>query len=123
MLKEGGSDRDIILFNLEKLIILRMIAKIETKSYNKLCREFIISPNSIADRVLEIPFEKINDGIMGIKNRQAMLLLFWIELNRRHRDKKFDSDGLKYEYSLEHIMPQKWEQKWQNMPEKYLPST
>lgn len=45
-------------------------------------------------------------------NKTASLVLFWIELHRRHIDKKFDAKELKYTYSLEHIMPQKWEEYW-----------
>lgn len=40
------------------------------------------------------------------------LLLFWIELYRRANDSKFDLADLKYSYSLEHIMPQSWEDNW-----------
>ena len=38
--------------------------------------------------------------------------MFWIELARRTDDKKFDIDSLKYEYTLEHVMPQKWQEYW-----------
>jgi len=44
-------------------------------------------------------------------------LLFWVELFRENNN-KFDTNGLKYNYSLEHVMPQKWEEHWQNIPEK-----
>ena len=45
-------------------------------------------------------------------NKIATLLLFWIELHRRANDSKFDLTDLKYSYSLEHIMPQSWEDNW-----------
>lgn len=45
-------------------------------------------------------------------NKTATLVLFWIELKRRFEDSKFDIKELKYTYSLEHIMPQKWEKYW-----------
>ena len=33
-------------------------------------------------------------------------------------DPKYDTEELKYDYSLEHVMPQKWETHWNDMPEK-----
>jgi hypothetical protein len=43
-------------------------------------------------------------------------LLFWIELRRREIDTKQSVKELKYNYSLEHIMPQKWEEHWKAVP-------
>lgn len=40
------------------------------------------------------------------------MALFWIELTRRGTDNKHDGQELKYVYSLEHVMPRKWEQYW-----------
>jgi len=62
--------------------------------------------------------DQFESGLRGITNKNAALLLFWIELYRRHKDNKFDTKELKYVYSLEHIMPQRWEEYWYNVPEK-----
>lgn len=42
----------------------------------------------------------------------ATLLLFWLELKRRYGDTKCGEKELKYCYTLEHIMPQKWQEFW-----------
>ena len=54
--------------------------------------------------------------LIKIKNREATLILFWIELKRRYDSKKYDLKELKYDYTLEHIMPQKWEENWSDVP-------
>ena len=40
--------------------------------------------------------------------------MFWIELKRR-LDPKYDTKTLQFNYQLEHIMPQKWEQNWKSV--------
>ncbi len=51
----------------------------------------------------------------SIINKNDTLLLFWVELYRRANDSKQSVKELKYNYSLEHIMPQKWEEYWSNI--------
>jgi len=46
----------------------------------------------------------------------AKILLFWIELYRRYKDKKYSDQSLTYKFQLEHIMPIKWEEHWSNVP-------
>ena len=111
-----------ILSNLEKFIIRRMISNQETKSYNKLCKDFIKVPESIASKIGDVTDDQISNGLRLISNKNASLLLFWVELNRRNKDKRYDIKELKYTYSLEHIMPQKWEEYWKDMPKKYKPN-
>jgi len=110
-----------MLANLEKFIVLRMIAQQETKNYNKYCKEFITKSDSILEKLKETTDENISNGLRKISNKNATLLLFWVELYRRNKDKKYDTDELKYTYSLEHIMPQKWEDHWRDIPKKYNP--
>lgn len=105
----------LYLSNLEKYIIRRMIAKSETKSYNKVCKEFINDENSIDSKVDD---SEVLIGLQKIDNNNAALLLFWIELYRRNNDTKQAIKELKYNYSLEHILPQKWEEYWQAVPVK-----
>lgn len=106
---------------LEKFIVRRMIAQETTKNYNKNCKEFIKNPSSITEKLKETTDDKILNGLKGISNKNASLLLFWVELYRRNKDKKHDTKELKFTYSLEHIMPQKWEEHWKNIPEKHKP--
>jgi len=108
-----------MLSHLEKFVVQRMIANQETKSYNKLCKDFINKPDLIVNKLGEITDSQIADGFRSISNKNAALLLFWVELYRRNKDRKFDTQELKYNYSLEHIMPQKWEEYWKDIPKKY----
>ena len=47
----------------------------------------------------------------NLDNKRAKLVLFWIELFRRHNNPN-DIKELTYKYELEHLMPQKWEENW-----------
>jgi hypothetical protein len=100
------------LQKLETLAIRRMITKSETKSYNKMCKEFIKDNSAIDNRLVEQTKENIRNGLLTISNKNATLLLFWVELYRRFKDSKQSVKELKFNYSLEHIMPQKWEEYW-----------
>lgn len=120
----NDNDEDSVkrkLAMLEKFIIRRMIAQHETKNYNKYCKEFIKNSSSIIDKLNETTDEDVLNGLKKISNKDASLLLFWVELYRRSKDNRYDTKELKYTYSLEHIMPQKWEEHWKEMPQKYKP--
>jgi hypothetical protein len=100
------------LQKLETLVIRRMITKSETKSYNKMCKEFIKDNSSVDYRLAEQTKGNIKNGLLTISNKNATLLLFWVELFRREKDSKQSVKELKFNYSLEHILPQKWEEYW-----------
>lgn len=100
------------LQKLETLVIRRMITKSETKSYNKMCKEFIKDNSAVDNRLVEQTKENIKNGLLTISNKNATLLLFWVELFRRAKDSKQSVKELKFNYSLEHILPQKWEEYW-----------
>lgn len=102
----------IELQKLETLVIRRMITKSETKSYNKMCKEFIKDNTAVDNRLAEQTKENIKNGLLTISNKNATLLLFWVELFRRAKDSKQSVKELKFNYSLEHILPQKWEEYW-----------
>jgi hypothetical protein len=89
-----------------------MITKSETKSYNKLCKEFIKDNSTVDAEIVEQTNNEVLKGLSSISNKNAMLLLFWVELYRRANDSKQSVKELKYNYSLEHVMPQKWEEYW-----------
>jgi uncharacterized protein with ParB-like and HNH nuclease domain len=117
LLKKYNDENDISLRlkYLEALIIKRMILNQETKSYNKLCKDFITDENIVFNKAQAINDDEIMRNIEYITNKNATILLFWIELYRRHNDTKQSVKELKYNYSLEHIMPQKWEEYWSNV--------
>lgn len=100
------------LHKVEILVVRRMITKSETKSYNKMCKEFIKDNSAIDTRLAEQTDDEVKNSLTSIVNKNATLLLFWIELYRRENDSKQSVKELKYNYSLEHLMPQKWEEYW-----------
>lgn len=107
-----------ILSEFERFLIRRVMAQHETKNFNKLARDFISDPLALSKEAESTTDEDVVKGLKDISNKNAALVLFWIELRRRILDRKFDTSELKYDYSLEHIMPQKWEQHWKDLPEK-----
>lgn len=100
------------LHKVETLVVRRMITKSETKSYNKICKEFIKDNSAIDTKLTEQTDDEVKNGLTSIVNKNATLLLFWVELYRRANDSKQSVKELKYNYSLEHLMPQKWEEYW-----------
>lgn len=100
------------LKKIEQVVIRRMITKSETKSYNKLCKEFIKDNSAVDAKISEQTNDEVVNGLASISNKNATLLLFWVELYRRSNDSKQSVKELKYNYSLEHVMPQKWEEFW-----------
>lgn len=110
--KEHGNDNEFIkaaFSKLEKLVIRRMISGNTVKSYNKWCKAYINDDTEIDKHIAETSNDKVCYGLSNIKNSNATLVLFWIELFRIHSDPKYDTKELAYTYSLEHIMPQGWE--------------
>jgi|JI6StandDraft_1071083.scaffolds.fasta_scaffold07608_1 hypothetical protein len=105
-----------ILATLETFIVKRVISKQEIKSFNKLCKDFINDHKAIVVKTNDISITDFYNGLKSISNKSASILLFWIELYRRYNDKKFSIRDLKYDYTLEHIMPQKWEEYWTTFP-------
>jgi len=104
------------LKKMEIFVINRAICNSETKSYNRLCKDFINDSSKLDTLLIETKSSDIERALMQINNKHAALLLFWVELYRRKNDKHYDKDALKYAYTLEHIMPQKWEEYWRNVP-------
>ncbi len=118
-LKKHKADGPLLnetLKKLEKFIMRRMIAKSETKSYNKFCKELIVDETLLDTKLSEVDDNAVIGGLQNIANKYAALILFWIELYRRDNDKKFPIKDLKFCYSLEHVMPQKWEEHWSIVP-------
>ena len=99
---------------IERYIILHAICNATTKNYNKECVQ-LLKGESVATLLrncLDINEFNFNYGLKHLySNKLAGLLLFWVELQRRYTE-NVDIKELKYTYTLEHIMPQKWEQFW-----------
>jgi len=107
------------LFEIERYIVLNAICKGSTKNYNNECLQLVDdkkSPREIADGCIYISEGNFTDGLRRMTtNKLPTLLLFWLELYERN-SLNVDVKSLKYYYTLEHIMPQKWRQNWSNVP-------
>lgn len=120
-------EQDQVFMYLEAYIMRRIVAKSTNKGYNKLFSEELIS-NVITtkdqlqelisrktDKTNAMPSDKdVEEGFMNSKliNKQTTGILYLIE--SRIRDKKKHSTALLGldRYSLEHLMPKKWENNW-----------
>ena len=100
------------LRDLERMVVRRFITKAETKSYNKLCVDLIKDDSRASKEAQEITDDEVKQGLLKIGNKEARPLLFWVELARRANDAKQEIKSLHYGYTLEHVMPQKWEEHW-----------
>lgn len=107
------------LRELEIYIMRRYIAGESAKNYNKICFELLQNKTALTSKISEIPDSVIVDKLKYIENKKATLLLFWIELSRRDKNKNLlDITELSYTYTLEHVMPQAWYEHWHYIPKK-----
>lgn len=106
-------------FAVEKYVILNAICKGSTKNYNNECLQMVSgkkTPQEIMHDCIYISEGNFVNGLRRMTaNKLPTLLLFWIELYQRN-GQNVDVKSLKYEYTLEHIMPQKWRQNWSDVP-------
>jgi uncharacterized protein with ParB-like and HNH nuclease domain len=119
--------RDEIFGYLESYIMRRMVCHANTKNYNQLFGERFISNGLLSKADLKCFIdersEKVNympadselmDGFRQSKliNKQAAGILYFIESRIRNRRKHSTSLLGLDRYSLEHVMPKKWENNW-----------
>ena len=102
------------LNELEQYVVYNTIANISErkKNYNKLCLDFIKGEKNPKEELGDVSEGDFVSGLKKLSNKDATLWLFYIELYRRKTEDKFDKETLNYVYTLEHIMPQKWEKHW-----------
>lgn len=105
------------LAQLETYVLRHSICGATIKNFNKECVQLIRNEKSISELYLEkendISDSEVYKGIQSVSNKLGSLLLFWIELKKRKEsNNKVDLELLKYTYSLEHLMPQKWQGYW-----------
>ena len=112
---------------LEIFVINCYILNATTKDYNKLFAKMTLELDKenpalsikkhLQERVtIELPTRTQLENALkstskNLDNKRARLVLFWIELFRRHCNPN-DIKTLAYKYELEHLMPQKWEENW-----------
>lgn len=130
-----GSERIKILNVLESYLARRTICKLTTKNYNNLFLSLlgdvkhmkVITAIDIKDRLLKFTdatnrFPKDDEfykafGSATLTNKYSREVLFCIalfQLNHDYTDNpKLNLDG----FSVEHMMPKKWRNHWNNIPE------
>lgn len=99
--------------------IIRLVAcndSIRIRNLGKVCSK-LLSERTIEEEIIE-KNSYINDSVIETQllnqpsNKAATLILFWIEMYRRHNDNRVSVKELAYSYTLEHILPQKWKEFW-----------
>ena len=104
-----------LLHQLERYIVLNAICGGSTKNYNNECVRLVRDrkmPKELQDASSDINRKAFNVGLRSMKtNKIPTAILFWVELFDR-ATKYSDIADLKYNFTLEHIMPQKWRDNW-----------
>jgi len=129
----SSEEQKEIFMYLESYIMRRIISKSVSKSYSQLFSEELISNeiktkkmfqeliNEKTDKTNSMPSNKeVKNGFLQSKliNKQASGVLYLIE--SKIRDKNKHSTALLgfRRYSLEHLMPKKWENNWDKITEE-----
>lgn len=122
LLKERPDNLNELLWALQKFLVQRLIYKEKTKNYNKVCDNLLgVTKDPVAylqqyNKNEAMGLGEYPIGLKKINNKPATLVLFLIELiNRRGEEKKY-CDVLRYNKTLEHIIPQKWQTHWSSVP-------
>lgn len=109
---------------LESFVVRRRLSGRGVTDYTIKCNQMLHEENGLQTALiaeLVSVDSSINDRAFVshaayIKNTEvAKILLFCIELYRRNNP-KYDVNALQYSYTLEHIMPQKWDTNWSSIP-------
>ncbi|MEG0834519.1 MAG: DUF262 domain-containing HNH endonuclease family protein [Christensenellaceae bacterium] len=102
---------------LESFVIRRRLSPKGVTDYTSKCdivikngiRQLVRSDLASIDGVLKD--SDLRSYVHKVDPKMAKIILFCIELYRR-RSNMNDVDYLEYSFTLEHIMPQKWQSKW-----------
>jgi len=124
------NEKNKIYDTLESYIIRRMVVHANTKNYNQLfterfinnkiltAQEIVTYINDRSDKVNYFPTDQeLVDGFKTSKliNKQALGILYMIETKIRNRSMYTTSIMGIDRYSLEHIMPKKWKNNWNDI--------
>lgn len=130
---ENESERKKIFRYLETYIVRRMICRATNKNYNRLFSEELISDETLTIEGLIEVIEKKSDKVNFmphdedlekafsesiLTNKQAAGIIYLIESLIRDRSKQATTLLGMNKYSLEHIMPKKWENNWGRLDEE-----
>lgn len=116
--KDDTNKVNEILHKLEKYLIINNLTRNTTKlkNYNKLIVTLLSDSEKIDKELQDVENNTEYILLNNISNKMATMYLFWIELYRRYNE-KHDITELKYNYSLEHVMPKKWQTNWGQIPD------
>ena len=118
VLKECPNEAEGRFLNLERFILQRFIFDGTTKNYNQCCEKLLQVDDDkryLKEYMDESPTnnDTYKSKFRQFTNGQARLLLFLLEMLIRRGSEELYSDGLRIStFSLEHIMPQKWQTAW-----------
>jgi uncharacterized protein with ParB-like and HNH nuclease domain len=127
--KDQQQQADLFEF-LESYIMRRMVVNATTKNYNQLFTDRLISNQILSkdqfqeflsnqdDRIIYLPNNKeLKRGFdeVVLINKQAAGIIYFLESRIRNRSKQATQLLGLSRYSLEHLMPKKWENKWPNV--------
>jgi len=112
---------------IESYIMRRMVVKATTKNYNQLFTDQLISKSILSkdqfidfiakgsDKVNYLPNnQELENGFRDSKliNKQSAGIIYFLESMVRDRNKQATQLLGLSKYSLEHLMPKKWENNW-----------
>ncbi len=103
------------LKKVEVYIVRSIVCGESTKNLNKECPILIKGDVTLDDYIKDknLNDRRFAEGLKTIKeNNLGKLLLFWIELYKQYNDKKSEKKALYFTFTLEHVMPQNWEDFW-----------
>ena len=107
---------------LESFVVRRKLSPKGTHDYTSKCQS-IIENNSVSSLIddelcnnkSQITDKDMWEYLHKTEDNTAKMILFMIELYRRKDDTQ-DVSHLEYRYTLEHVMPKKWEEFWSDVP-------
>ncbi len=121
------SQRNDLFEFIENYVMRRMVVKATTKGYNQLFTDRLISNGILSkeqfqeflinqdDKVNYLPNnQELKSGFQNsiLINKQAAGIIYFIESKIRDRSRHATQLLGLTRYSLEHLMPKKWENKW-----------
>ncbi len=126
-------ERNELFEFIESYIMRRMIVKATTKNYNQLFTDRLISNKIISKEQFQKYLNSRNDKVNYFPNdtelkygfdnsilinKQSAGIIYLLESKIRNRRKHATQLLGISSYSLEHLMPKKWENKWDNVSTK-----
>ncbi|SUD91752.1 DUF262 domain-containing protein [Psychrobacter phenylpyruvicus] len=130
---EDEKKRNEIFEFIESYVMRRMVVKATTKNYNQLFTESLISNKILSKeqfiQYLETKINKVNylpsdtelkQGFHNsvLVNKQSKGVIYLLESKIRDKSKQATQLLGINKYSLEHLMPKKWMNKWDSLPTK-----